>query len=209
MKAAAFMSALTASLTLNAGEADAGQAKADAAAEMQAACAVEKNGGDVAWGFIVQSGQSGLKGPALDGANAYALFAMARDCGNGANGFDNKRATAFSKRAFALWGGDRNRQSAARPIDAWADCLADREAVRGKAFLFAKDVDFAGPKVIVEGVDPVKGVFAPSTACDAVRPADPSAVDVVDLYARLNYRLRAQPRLAAVSTPSAAMSEKN
>ncbi len=185
------------------------KAKADPAIAAMAMCSAEKNAGDVAWAYMLQSGQSGLTGPALDGANAYALFLMVRDCAPGPVSFDNRQATALSDRAFAAWGGDRAKRSAARSIDAWADCLVEHEPARARGYLAARDMGFAGPKIIVNGIDPIDAIFDPSDRCDGIRPGARASINLTDLYARLNYRLRVEPRLEPAPAVSSATSEKS
>ena len=171
--------------------------------EAWAACAVDKNADELKWMYILQSGQSGLKGAAFDGAVAYALAGMTRDCVPEGTGFDNDLITAFSQKAFSLWGGDVAKTSVRRGVDAWADCLAQHHSQKARAYLYATDTSFGGPRIIVEGVDPVEAIFAPTTECDAAKPSA-EAINKTDLYARLNYLMRVKPRFqpsAAVEKP--------
>jgi hypothetical protein len=170
-----------------------------------AACAVEKNAGDVAWMYIVDSGQSGLKGPAFYGAGAYVVAFMTRDCVPEGTGFDGELIKALSEKAFALLGGDLSRPSQPRAIDPWADCLAREYFGKADAYLFARDISFAnGPKLIVQGIDPVKAIADATPQCDSLKPAAGVDVENLDLYARLNYLVRVKLRLApAASRPAA------
>ena len=159
------------------------------------ACAVEKNAGDVAWMYMLSSDQSELKGPALDGANAMAVFLMARGCAPASTTFDNDMIVALTKRSVTLWNGDTKKLSTSRSIDEWADCMVADQPGRSRAYLFARDFAFAGPRLVVEGVDPIENFFTPVTKCDGIKPNSDSEIDKLDLYARLNYRLRVEPRL--------------
>ena len=160
-----------------------------------ATCAVEKNADEVTWMYILQSDQSGLKGAAFDGAVAHAVFLMARDCAPEGTSFDNEAISAFSERAFALWGGDLSKNSLKRSIDPWADCMAQHHSRKARAYLAARDFSFGGPKLMVEGVDPVEAIFEPTAECDAMK--SPGDMNRTDVYARLNYLLRVKPRLGA------------
>jgi hypothetical protein len=180
-----------------------------------AACAVERNAGDVAWLYIVESNQSGLQGRALDSAFANGFGGVTRDCvPEGAGFWDNDGIKALMTKAYSLWKGDLTRTSSPRPVDAWADCIAKAHPEKARAYLFARDMAFAGgPKIIVENVDPVQAVSEPSAECDALRPGAMPVRDSQDLYARFNYLMRVKPRLAtapaAAVTPAAAAGDKH
>jgi hypothetical protein len=167
-----------------------------------AACAVEKNAGDVAWMYMVQSEQSGLNGPAFYGAAAHAVGFMTRDCAPEGTAFDNDLIAAVSNKAFALWGGDPGRASQPRAIDAWADCVAERYGANARAYVFARDMAFAGgPNLIVEGVDPVQSIVDATPDCAARKPATGVVPTDLDLFARLNYLVRVKPRITP-ATPA-------
>jgi len=158
-----------------------------------AACAVEKNSADVKWMYILRSDQSGLEGRALDGAGVHAVFLISRDCVPEGTSFDNRLINSLSKAALSLWARDVDKASVPRSIDAWADCMVERHPAKARAFLFARDFSFGGPKIIVEGVDPTKAIFDPAPECDAAKPAA-AETKWIDLYARLNYLIRVKPR---------------
>jgi len=158
-----------------------------------AACAVEKNSGDVTWMYILRSEQSGLEGRAFDGAGAHAVFLIARDCVPEGTSFDNQLINSLSKAAFSLWGRDIGKASAPRSIDPWADCMVEHHPAKARAYLYARDFSFGGPRIIVDGVDPTKAIFDPVPECDAARPAA-AETKWADLYARLNYLIRVKPR---------------
>ena len=164
-----------------------------------ATCAAQKNASDVIWSYVLESGQSGLKGAALGGARVYAIAMMMRDCVPEGTALDDDALTALSQKAIAAWKGDRAARSVPRAGDDWADCLATNESAKGRAFLFARDVGFGGPALIVQGVDPIAAIEATSPACDGLRP---TAIKRSDLYARLNFRLRVEPRLASTGAPA-------
>lgn len=161
-----------------------------------AACSVEKNSGDVKWMYILRSGQSGLTARALDGAGAYAIFSMTRGCVAEGTSFDNRLIDALTRGAFALWGRDVGRESAARSIDPWADCMVEKHEARARRYLGARDLSFAGPTIMIDGADPTKAIFDPAPECDSFRPAG-AETKWADLYARLNYLIRVKPRPVA------------
>lgn len=158
-----------------------------------AACAVEKNSADVKWMYILRSDQSGLTARAFDGAGAYAIFSMTRDCVPEGTSFDNALINGLSTAAFALWGRDVGKESAPRSIDPWADCMVEKHETRARGYLAARDHSFAGPEIMVDGVDPTKAIFDPAPECDSVRQAG-AETKWTDLYARLNYLIRVKPR---------------
>jgi hypothetical protein len=171
--------------------------------EAWAACAVERNAGDVFWVYILETGQSGLQARVRDGAYANGLGAMTRGCVPDGASFDNSALKIMMTKAYALWRGQAARTSLPRPIDAWADCVVANHPGKAKAYILARDLAFAGgPKLTVEGTDPVEDIFAPSSACDRVKPDGAATPRWTDLYARLNYLVRVKPRLPAA--PSAA-----
>jgi hypothetical protein len=171
--------------------------------ESWAACAVEKNADEVKWMYVILSDQSGLQGQPRDGATNYAIFLLSRACVPEGTSFDNELMTGLSTKAIELWNGDVGKHSLARSIDAWADCMADSHPQKSRAYLFARDFSSGGPKIIVEGVDPIEAFFAPTEECQALAPARDSA-DLIDLYARLNYRLRVEPRFQTPVASAAA-----
>jgi hypothetical protein len=178
----------------SAGPARARAKVAPAQIDSWAACAVGNNSGEVKWLYIVRTGQSGLTGRALDGAGAYGFFAMTRDCIPEATSFDNKLINALSTAAFTRWGREPGRESLPRGTDPWADCMVERHRARATAYLAAYDLSFAGgPRIMVDGADPMKAVFDPAPGCDSVRPAGVES-KWTDLYARFNYLLRVKPR---------------
>ncbi|HEX8239594.1 MAG TPA: hypothetical protein VF574_07630 [Allosphingosinicella sp.] len=159
-----------------------------------AACAVEKNSADVKWLYIVRTDQSGLTGRALDGADAYGFFAMTRDCVPEGTSFDGKLINALSTAALTRWVRDPGRESIPRITDPWADCMVGRHRVKAAAYLAAYDLSFAGgPRIMVDGADPMKAIFDPAPECDSSRPAGAER-KWTDLYARFNYLLRVKPR---------------
>ncbi|HEX2762896.1 MAG TPA: hypothetical protein VHM92_03485 [Allosphingosinicella sp.] len=167
------------------------------------ACAALKNADEVAWLYILETNQSRLQGPLFYGAGAHAIFLAARECVPEGTAFDNKLIKPFTAAAIAAWGKDRARHSQARAADAWADCMADKHPEKAGAYLFARDVAFGGgPKVVVQGVDALEAVFAPTADCDGIKPASVLSLPWIDLYARFNYRIRIQPRMTnAVTVP--------
>jgi hypothetical protein len=166
---------------------------APAQVDAWAACAVENNSGDVKWMYILRSEQSGLEGRAFDGAGAHAVFLIARDCVPEGTSFDNPLINSLSTAAFSLWARDIGKDSAPRSIDPWADCMVEHHPEKARAYLYARDFSFGGPKIMVDGVDPTTAIFDPAPECDSVRP---SAAETkwADLYARLNYLIRVKPR---------------
>lgn len=160
-------------------------------------CAAEKNADDVAWMDKMASRKTDIQGRALDGALMYGLIAMWRDCLPTNTGMDNKLGTAFIDQAVREWKRDRSRHSIKRRADDWADCLAEEVPAKAKAFLFAREMESTGAKVLVENVDPQKALFEPLAACDALRPAELTGRDTLDVHARLNYRLRLNAKTQA------------
>lgn len=196
MRAAAFS---VAALALGAVAADPACARgkvAPAQIDAWAACAAEKNSSDVKWLYILRSDQSGLAGRALDGAGAYAVTAVARDCVPEGTSFDNRLIDGLSKAAFALWGRDVSKESAPRSIDPWADCMAEHHGAKARRYLAAYDLSFGGPRIMIDGADPMKAIFDPAPECDSLRPAG-AETKWTDLYARFNYLIRVKPRPVA------------
>jgi hypothetical protein len=198
MKLAGFAVCALALAGVAAGPACAREKIAPAQVDAWATCAVEKNSDDVKWMYILRTGQSGLDGRAFDGAGAHAVFLVARDCVPEGTSFDNRLINSLSKAAFPLWARDIDRASIPRSVDRWADCMVEHHPEKARAYLYARDFSFGGPKILVDGVDPTESIFDPTAECDSVRPS--AETKWVDLYARLNHLIRVKPRSVSIVT---------
>ena len=171
-----------------------------------AACAVEKNNDEIIWLHALSSDQTNigstdaaglaqLSGPALQGAKAYAVVILGRDCAPEDVRMDNDYFEGLTKTVEARWTPTLEKRSLPRSMDNWTDCVVEKYSHLATIYLSASDLGVAGMPVTGNGIDPHKAIFDETPDCNALR-ATMQSLDYKGIYARINFKLRVAPRLA-------------